>query len=55
MILVVDDEPGITELLTDLLEYHGHPVIIANDARSVLDFLRHCVTIHGRAPFRSSP
>lgn len=40
MILVVDDEPGITELLTDLLEYHGHPVIIANDARSVLDFLR---------------
>jgi CheY-like chemotaxis protein len=40
MILVVDDEPGITELLTDLLEYHGHPVTVANDARSVLDFLR---------------
>jgi CheY-like chemotaxis protein len=40
MILVVDDEPGITELLSDLLEFHGHPVVIANDARSALDFLR---------------
>lgn len=40
LILVVDDEPGITELLSDLLEYHGHPVIIANDARSALDFIR---------------
>jgi two-component system response regulator MtrA len=40
MILVVDDEPGITELLTDLLEYHGHSVSVANDARSALDLLR---------------
>ncbi|HCG00933.1 MAG TPA: hypothetical protein DEV93_10370 [Chloroflexi bacterium] len=40
MILVVDDEPGITELLSDLLELHGHPVAIANDARSALDMLR---------------
>ena len=40
MILVVDDEPGITELLSDLLEFHGHPVVITNDARSALDFLR---------------
>lgn len=36
MILVIDDEPGITELLTDILEYHGHPVIVANDAREAL-------------------
>jgi CheY-like chemotaxis protein len=40
MILVVDDEPGITELLSDLLEYYGHPVVITNDARGILDLLR---------------
>ena len=40
MILVVDDEPGITELLTDILEYQGHPVVVANDARSALDIIR---------------
>jgi CheY-like chemotaxis protein len=40
VILVVDDEPGITELLSDLLEMHGHPVVIANDARSALDLIR---------------
>jgi CheY-like chemotaxis protein len=40
MILVVDDEPGITELISDLLEYYGHPVVVANDARAVLDLLR---------------
>lgn len=40
MILVIDDEPGITELLSDLLELSGHPVVIANDARSALDLLR---------------
>ncbi|HLJ66753.1 MAG TPA: response regulator [Chloroflexota bacterium] len=39
MILVVDDEPGITELLTDILEFHGHPVVVANDARSALDII----------------
>ncbi len=36
MILVIDDEPGITELLTDILEYNGHPVMVAHDAREAL-------------------
>lgn len=40
MILVIDDEPGITELLTDILEFHGHPVIIANDAEEALDIVQ---------------
>jgi len=40
MILVIDDETGITELLTDILEFHGHPVIVANDARSALDIIQ---------------
>ena len=40
MILVIDDEPGITELLTDILEFQGHPVIVANDARAGLDIIR---------------
>lgn len=39
MILVIDDEPSITELLTDILEFHGHPVIVANDAQEALDLL----------------
>jgi CheY-like chemotaxis protein len=39
MILVIDDEPGITELLSDILEYYGHPVIVADDARMALDLL----------------
>ncbi len=39
MILVIDDEPGITELLTDLLELQGHPVIVANNARTALDMM----------------
>ena len=39
MILVVDDEPTITELLTDILEYQGHPVVVAHDAESALDML----------------
>jgi CheY-like chemotaxis protein len=39
VILVIDDEPAITELLTDILEYHGHPVVVANDAESALDIL----------------
>lgn len=40
MILVIDDEPTITELLTDILEYHGHPVLVANDAESALDIIQ---------------
>lgn len=39
MILVIDDEPTITELLTDILEYHGHPVIVAHDAQTALDII----------------
>lgn len=39
MILVIDDEPGITELLTDILEYSGHPVVVANDASAALDLI----------------
>ncbi|MGH8192207.1 MAG: response regulator [Rhodanobacteraceae bacterium] len=39
VLLVVDDEPAITQLLTDVLEYHGHPVMIANDAEAALDIL----------------
>ena len=39
MILVIDDEPGITELLRDILEYRGHPVIVANDAQTAMDLI----------------
>ncbi|MDQ2743504.1 MAG: response regulator [Chloroflexota bacterium] len=39
MILVIDDEPGITELLSDILEYHGHPVAVAHDAETALDII----------------
>ncbi|MBV9280010.1 MAG: response regulator [Chloroflexi bacterium] len=40
MILVIDDEPTITELLTDILEYHGLPVIVAHDAQAALDLVQ---------------
>lgn len=40
MILVIDDEPGITELLSDILEFHGHPVQVAHDAESALNILQ---------------
>jgi CheY-like chemotaxis protein len=39
VILVIDDEPGITELLSDILEYHGHPVMVAHDAREALKII----------------
>lgn len=39
MILVIDDEPSVSELLTDILEYHGYPVVAANDAESALAML----------------
>jgi len=39
VILVIDDEPSITELLSDILEYQGHPVVIANDVQSAMDVL----------------
>lgn len=40
MILVVDDEPGITELLVDILEYHGYPALVANNAEEALDIVQ---------------
>jgi CheY-like chemotaxis protein len=40
VILVIDDEPGITELLTDIFEYRGHPVMVAHDAKSALDIIQ---------------
>lgn len=40
MILVVDDEPGITDVVRDILEFHGYPVMVANDAQSALDLIR---------------
>lgn len=40
MILVIDDEPGITELLTDILESYNHPVQVAGDAEEAFDILQ---------------
>jgi CheY-like chemotaxis protein len=40
VILVIDDEPGITELLTDILEFHGHPVMVAHSAEEALDLIQ---------------
>lgn len=40
MILVIDDEPGITELLSDILESYGHPVLVAGDAEEAFDVLQ---------------
>jgi CheY-like chemotaxis protein len=39
VILVIDDEPVMTELLRDILEYRGHPVIVANDAQTAMDLI----------------
>lgn len=39
MILVIDDEPSVAELLTDILEFQGYPVVVANDAESALSTL----------------
>lgn len=39
MILVIDDEPAVLELLTDILEYQGYPVVAANDAEAALAML----------------
>jgi CheY-like chemotaxis protein len=39
VILVIDDEPTMTELLTDILEFHGHPVMVAHTAGAALDIL----------------
>ncbi len=39
-ILVVEDEPGIQEVLKFNLGQHGHDVLIASDAEEALDLLR---------------
>ncbi len=39
MILVIDDDPGVTELITDVLEDAGHPVLVAHNAQQALDVL----------------
>jgi CheY-like chemotaxis protein len=39
VILVIDDEPVIAEFLRDMLEFHGHPVIVANDASAAMDLI----------------
>jgi two-component system response regulator MtrA len=38
--MVVDDEPGITDVIADILEFYGHPVVVANDAQTALEILR---------------
>ena len=39
-VLVVDDDLGTREALTDLLEDCGYSVIVATDGREALDYLR---------------
>ncbi|MDE2322767.1 MAG: sigma-54-dependent Fis family transcriptional regulator [candidate division NC10 bacterium] len=41
MILVVDDEQGMRELLTVLLEHQGYRVITASDGEQALDLVAH--------------
>jgi len=36
-ILIIDDEPNVTEMLKDNLEYKGYEVIIANGGREGLE------------------
>lgn len=40
-ILVVDDEQGMRELLTVLLEHQGYRVIIASDGEQALELIAH--------------
>lgn len=40
-ILVVDDEPSVTDLLADILRGDGHRVTIANSGREALDRISH--------------
>jgi DNA-binding response OmpR family regulator len=39
-ILVVDDEPNLTDLVRDYLEREGYTVLVAADGRSALDLVR---------------
>lgn len=38
-ILVVDDDPGIRQLLTDVLEIEGHDVTVAEDGQAAVQTL----------------
>jgi DNA-binding response OmpR family regulator len=38
-ILVVDDDPGIRQLLTDVLEIEGHDVTVAGDGQAAVQTL----------------
>jgi CheY-like chemotaxis protein len=53
-ILVVDDDPGIRQLLTDVLEIDGHEVRVAADgvaAVRALEILRpHCIVLDVMMP-----
>ena len=39
-VLVVDDDPGVREVLTDLLREAGHEVVCVEGARAALEYLR---------------
>ena len=39
-VLVVDDEPGMRETLTDILESHGYEVSVAVDGEAALQTIR---------------
>jgi len=38
-ILVVDDEPALTKLITNILSVHGYQVLCANSAKQALEIL----------------
>lgn len=39
-VLIIEDEPGITMVLTELLSEHGHEVITAHNGKNGLDMLK---------------
>lgn len=39
-ILVVDDEQALTDVLANILEYHGYAVLIAGDGQEALEIIR---------------
>ncbi len=53
-VLVVDDDPGITRTLTDILNIVGHEVVVASSGQEALDKLEdaapHCVLTDVRMP-----
>jgi DNA-binding NtrC family response regulator len=42
-VLVVDDDPGVREVMRALLEHRGFTVLTAADGRSALEIFRRCV------------